>query len=265
MKSNRDFWLRSFQEGNLSNWPCPNCHSGILKPVNKSFHYWESSASHEAGKSYFIASQVKFDDTAILGMEFAKYRYSILLKCSTCNECVSSCGSGEAIEDYYPDSHDTVLLNYFTPEYFYPALNIFYIHSKCPRAVKEQIVSSFKLFFADPPAAANYVRKAVDAILTNKKIKRYITNKNKRRVSLSLHDRIVAFEKINFDVAQKLFAIKWLGNEGSHAEKITKNDVLDAYEILELIIDDLYVGYKKSIERKILKINKTKKPLHPKA
>lgn len=263
MKDSRKIWLNPFQEGSFPNWTCPNCQTGSLRPVDKTFHYWESAASHEAGKSWLIASQIKYDDNSILGMELAKYRYSALLKCNKCSECVSSCGSGEALEDYYPDLNDTVLLNYFSPKYFYPAIDIFPVHEKCPQKIKSQIKESFKLFFADPPAAANYVRKAIDEILTNKKVKRFVINKNKKRVTINLHDRIVAFEKINFGVAQKLFAIKWLGNEGSHTDKITKNDVLDAYEILEFVVDDLYVGYKKSIEKKILKINKTKKPLHP--
>jgi len=44
---------------------------------------------------------------------------------------------------------------------------------------------------------------------------------------------------------------------------VTKNDVLDAYEILEILLDILYVGYHKAVERKVIQINKRKKPLHP--
>ncbi|MCG2787057.1 MAG: DUF4145 domain-containing protein [Anaerolineae bacterium] len=78
-----------------------------------------------------------------------------------------------------------------------------------------------------------------------------------------MHDRIVDFEKSKPEIAQKLFAIKWLGNDGSHSANMTKNDVLDAYEILEIILDDLFVGYRKLIDQKITLINERKKPLHP--
>lgn len=44
---------------------------------------------------------------------------------------------------------------------------------------------------------------------------------------------------------------------------MTKNDVLDAYEILESVLDDLYVGYQKLVDKKVEKIIKRKKPLHP--
>ena len=102
----------------------------------------------------------------------------------------------------------------------------------------------------------------IDAILTNKRVKRFSNVKGKRKL-INLHDRIVEFEKKDPGIAKKLLAIKWLGNEGSHANTMTKNDVLDAYEILESVLDDLFVGYKKAVERKVFQINKIKKPLHP--
>ncbi len=261
MKDNRESWLFGFQEERFPNWPCPRCSDGVLRPVRKTFHYWESAASHEAGRSFFIASQIDFDDNEMLGMELSKYRYSVLLKCNNCKEYVSSCGSGNVSDDFFSELNDTVLTDFFYPEYFYPALKIFPIHEKCPKQVASQIESSFKLFFADPSASANYIRKAVDEILTSKKVKRYAINKNKKRVPINLHNRIIEFEKSNPETAKKLFAIKWLGNEGSHSDKLTKNDVLDAYEILEIIIDDIYIGRRKLIEKKISKINKRKGPL----
>ena len=57
----------------------------------------------------------------------------------------------------------------------------------------------------------------------------------------------------------KLLAIKWIGNEGSHPEKsLTKNDVIDLYEILEHVLSELFENKSKTILAKAKKINKAK-------
>ena len=78
------------------------------------------------------------------------------------------------------------------PEYFYPQLNIFLIPNECPKPVSNEIRTSFKLFFADPAASANYVRKTVVSILTDKGVKRYSLSKGKRK-TITLHNRILDF------------------------------------------------------------------------
>jgi hypothetical protein len=266
MAINRDIWLNSFLKNHFPNWNCPYCGTGVLRPTSNSFHYWESADSRKIGKKYMRELNYPFDtEGQMLGMELSDYRYSVLLKCNNayCQEHITSCGGGYVVEEYSPEISDTFFYDKFYPIFFYPSIEIFSVSEKCPKEVINQIKSSFKLFFADPPASANYVRKAVDSILTDKKIKRLTINPKGKKIPINLHNRISEFEKKNPTVSKKLFAIKWLGNEGSHTDKITKNDVLDAYEILEEVIDDLYVGYKKLIEKKINKINKSKKPLHP--
>jgi len=264
MPVNRKFWLEPFFKNNFPNLNCPRCGIGILRPVDNSFQYWESADSREFGRKHLIENRQSFDENTMLGMDASVYRYSVLLKCnnSNCLEHLASCGSGHVIDEYDSTLGDTVFYDSFAPEYFYPPIHIFPIPKECPEQVAEEIISSFKLFFSDPSASANYVRKATDSILTEKGIKRYSISKGKRK-RINLHDRIVLFQSREPESAKKLFAIKWLGNEGSHADTITKNDVLDAYEILESILDDLYVGYRKLVDKKVALINKHKRSLHP--
>lgn len=269
MSINRAFWLDPFPKNHFPNWICPKCNIGILRPLEKTFSFDESGditvERMKSGHEYF-------------DYDVYTFRYSVLLKCNNqnCQERVSSCGQGYVQEDISEgivrlneklqeeDGSPTIsYTNVFVPEYFYPSLSLFAISEKCPETVTKEIKQSFKLFFADPSAAANYVRKAVDEILTSKGVARFTANKKGKRVRIPLHNRITVFETVKPDIAKKLFAIKWLGNEGSHADTISKNDVLDAYEILEWVLDDLYVGYRKQLEDKVSKINKTKKPLHP--
>jgi hypothetical protein len=262
---NREFWLDSFQANNFPNWPCPRCEDGVLRPVDGSFRFWESGDSYDKGKTNLI--ELGFydsNDNSMLGMELAEYRYSVLLKCnnSNCREHVSSCGFGYVIDGYNPAKKETEEYDVFEPLFFHPQINIFPIPKNCPESVSKEIKASFKLFFTDPPAAANYARKTVDAILTDKGVKRFSISKGKRN-RIILHDRIINYQKKHPEIAIKLLALKWLGNEGSHTENMSKNDVLDTYEILESVLDDLYVGYRNSVNKKVEKIIRGKKPLHP--
>jgi hypothetical protein len=260
MLIDREFWLNPFPKNHFPNWKCPKCGSGILRPIDRTFAFEEDggiTVERNRKGEYFDRDAYTF-------------RYSVILKCNNpdCLERVASCGRGFVREiDEFSDNEDGSPAVYFedvfAPEYFYPSLKLFPLPSNCPKSVASKVIGSFNLFFADPPAAANYVRKAVDEILTEKGVPRYTTSNRGKRARITLHDRIVAFEVNKPDIAKKLFAIKWLGNEGSHADTITKNDVLDAYEILEWVIDDLYVRYRESLEKKVSKINKNKKPLHP--
>lgn len=270
MSIDREFWLRHFFKENIPNWDCPRCNKGVLRPIEKSFRYEETIDSRVSNRDFRIHVSKYIDEDSPASEAqfingFTKYRYVVLLKCNNqdCSESVLSCGNGFIIEDCDLDTGQIVDYVVFIPEYFQPAINIFSVSPKCPKEVENEIKSSFKLFFTDPSASANYVRKAIEAILTDKKIKRFTVNKKDKKVSVNLHNRILEFEKSKPDIAKKLLAIKWLGNEGSHTDRMTKNDVLDAYEFLEEVIDDLYVGYKKLLEKKVLRINKSKKPLHP--
>ena len=250
MTINRSLWLQPFSKASFPDWSCPICTKGILRPVNGSSHSGMNADSKLAMKSG------DWDE------ETTVFRYSVMLECNNekCKENVASVGYGKIDDDSLYD-HDMPLSEEYFPKYFLPHLKIFPISSKCPDHVAREIKRSFKLFFAESPAAANYVCKAVDAILTDKGLKRYSTNKGRTRINL--HDRIISFQKKQSILAEKLFAIKWLGNEGSHTNKMTKNDVLDAYEILEVVIDELYIGYRILVDKKVAKINKGKNPLHP--
>lgn len=266
MSINRDFWLKPFPKNHFPNWPCPKCEIGMLRPLDKTFAFEESG-------------QITIEKSLLNGYldyDVYDFRYSVILKCNNldCQERVSSCGLGYVRvdipfttdgkmlldEDSVPEEE---LIEVFIPEYFFPSIDLFPISKKCPETVINEIKLSFKLFFADPPASANYIRKAIDAILTDRGVNRYSISAKRKRIPINLHNRIVEFEKKNSKVASQLLAIKWLGNEGSHTNKITKNDVLDAYEILELVLDNLYIGHRKSVEEKVARINKNKKPLHP--
>ncbi len=92
-----------------------------------------------------------------------------------------------------------------------------------------------------------------------KKIKKVVTNSGKQ-TKLTLHARIEASQKIDKENGDILLAIKWLGNSGSHPGAITRGDVLDAFDMLELVLDNLYGTTKATIMKKVRAVNKKKGP-----
>jgi hypothetical protein len=57
-------------------------------------------------------------------------------------------------------------------------------------------------------------------------------------------------------VADALEAVKWIGNGGSHDDKLTATDVLDGAEILELAVKALYDRTEAELMSKVRSINK---------
>ncbi|OGO38856.1 MAG: hypothetical protein A2W35_08000, partial [Chloroflexi bacterium RBG_16_57_11] len=200
MSINRSLWLQSYKEEAIPDWICPACSLGILRPVKNSFHTAWDSYSEQT------------NNTPNFEHEVVQFRYIVMLQCNNekCREGVVSAGEGKFVPKLHYDNkgqQELLFIDTFTPQYFVPPLCIFQIPAECPEAVARHIRSSFKLFFSDPPASANYIRKTVGAILTSKGINQYSYPKGKQ-ITIKLHDRIVEFEKSKPETAKKLFAIK---------------------------------------------------------
>ncbi|RYD83115.1 MAG: DUF4145 domain-containing protein, partial [Verrucomicrobiaceae bacterium] len=81
---------------------------------------------------------------------------------------------------------------------------------------------------------------------------------------MTLHARIEKYgtlAKKNKTNGQVLLAIKWLGNSGSHSGGLTREDVLMAFDMLELVLTNLYSNTKQEIMRQVKAVNKAKGPM----
>ncbi|MCG3881267.1 DUF4145 domain-containing protein [Psychrobacter sp. Ps3] len=57
-------------------------------------------------------------------------------------------------------------------------------------------------------------------------------------------------------------AVKWLGNAGSHSgEELTANNTMDAYELIEYILSQVYAPPTNNLNRLAQNINKVKGPI----
>lgn len=242
-----------FDRKRSPDWICPHCRKGVLRFVEGSFHCEERRNSREA------RGHDAWDPDWIESI------YSGLLCCANdqCKEVVATAGIG-GVEDYTdhgPDGEpEQVWAEFFKPKYFEPPLAIIDLPKECPSSVSGPIQESFRLFFCNPPSASNCLRMALEELLTELGIKRFAVSDGKRRV-LSLHKRIGLLPIKYAELRDLLFAIKWLGNSGSHADgAITLDDVMDAYELVDHVLQELYTQRSKKAKDLAKLINKNKGP-----
>jgi hypothetical protein len=150
---------------------------------------------------------------------------------------------------------------YYRPLFFHPHLMLIDIPKGSPDSVATPLKESFRLFFSAPSAASNNVRIAIEELLTDLNVRRFETSKGKRRF-IPLHRRITLLPGKFSHLKDLLIAIKWLGNAGSHSNgKITIDDVMDSYDLIEHILQDIYASNSKKLVALAKRVNKKKGPL----
>ncbi|MDR6527320.1 hypothetical protein J2787_002712 [Chryseobacterium rhizosphaerae] len=256
MPINKIIFKREFTVNNLPDYICPTCKKGLLNKYKEDIKTYESKTSLSLGNNE--AWEPEWMHGLFLG----------LLKCNniSCSESVAITGNYRCSQDYeydeINDRNNLVVEEYLTPTFFNPAINIFQLNENIPENISQEIKESFKLYWVDLSSCANKIRKVVELIMDNIKIpKTYL--KNGKRKRYSLHERIENFKIRNQAQGDLLMAIKWIGNSGSHSsETISKDNLLDSYEILEHVTENLYGKQLQRIERISKIINKKKKPLN---
>ena len=251
----RALYLNEFYLDNIPAWICPSCQRGILTNGLKELKTYEKASSkaahnHEAWEP-----------------EWMKGHISGVLACSnsTCNELIGIIGHYRCLRhDYYNEETgmpEMDIIQILTPTSFNPQIHIFQINDEVPETIRIEIISAFNLYWMDTASCANKIRVVVEKVMDNLKIAK-TQKSSKGRKPYSLHQRIESF-KTNFpQQADSLMAIKWIGNSGSHSnDSIDKNDILDAFEILDYVLGNIYETHTKRIHKLTKTINKRKKPV----
>ena len=258
MTVQRQIWRQSF-----TIWPrlpCPSCKIGTLK-IDKN-----SISENETASSKAIPHDEHWHPD-----QFEK-RFIATMVCTgpTCADIISVCGEVSQEWDYALDPDGDVYQefeNYYEPVFFDPAPPLFPIPYKCPKGVKEELKKAFALIWPDHGSAANCLRVAVEELMDALKVQKKAQIKSGKNIGkfqdLTLHGRIKKFETKNSVAATQLMAIKWLGNVGSHAviDKLTRDDLLDAFEHFEYAIDLIYVKQSAALEKRAKRINKSRGPV----
>lgn len=243
-----------FTETNVPKWPCPKCDVGHLALAPNTFVHKETPAS------------LREHENEAWEPDWIRYVFSCIFECTNaeCKEVISCCGEGQvAFFEYEDEEHGWAQSSddRFTPKYFDPPLILMDIPKNCPSEATSHLIESFALFFADPGAALNCTRAAVEAVLTNLGIKRLVLVKGKRK-PVNLHQRIQLLPPKFDELKKVLLAVKWLGNAGSHdGEKPNVGDVRTTYDLLEHALSEIYEAKGKKLKAIAKKVNKKKGPL----
>ena len=96
-------------------------------------------------------------------------------------------------------------------------------------------------------------------ILDHQKIKKTTISKKKKRVKLTLHDRIIEYGKKKNQLSKNILAIKWIGNSASHTQGLEIDDIFDAYDLLHHVLNEIYDNRTNHIAKITKARNKRKK------
>jgi hypothetical protein len=140
---------------------------------------------------------------------------------------------------------------WFFPTCFEPTLLLFSCSPTTPPQVVDGLEQAFRLYWINPAAGANIIRTVLERIMDDQSIPSDI-----------LHNRLELFKQNNPVNGDRLLAVKWIGNSGSHNNDLQRGDMLDGFGLLAKVLSELYPDTNKNQELDNItnEINSTKKP-----
>ncbi|WP_439565372.1 DUF4145 domain-containing protein [Microcella sp.] len=139
--------------------------------------------------------------------------------------------------------HDTpAYSSYYTVTHLHPPVLMMPIPWSAPDEVREGVLRASRVLFADPGLAATALRATVERFLTSQGIASTRPSGQFRNA----HERINEWRDADPKrppVADLLFAVKWLGNAGTHEDSdLTTIEVLDGARVLDEAFHRLFTG-----------------------
>src|SRR5262245_32794327 len=188
-------WAIDFSKSGPSGWRCPRCRAGTLRLIPNSFTSRDVSA--------FAEHEV---DVELV--------FACMLACSRCRQAVGGAGRGFVEDEFIRNEsgeEERTWQERFRPSAVIPSPELIEIRASYPALIRDQLKRVFVLFWVDTGACLNSLRTTVEIVLNLKSIP-----------DGRLHDRIEKFKSVEPELGDSLMAIKWLGNEGSHADQPTR-------------------------------------------
>lgn len=240
---NRSLWTQTLNKTWCPAWPCPICRKNTLLLIPKSLIYWETVESKRA------RNHESWD------FDWITYAFTAWAECRhpTCKQKFAIAGTG-GVAPEYDENSNIGLQDYFSPMMCYPMPDMFDFPAKCPDDVKEELRAAFAFFWLHQPACAGRLRVAIEYLMNHLCVPKRKKDRSGKYFDLSLHARIDAVAKKEPIIGSQMMALKWLGNAGSHIGAVSKNDLIDAFEIMEHALGEI-------IERRSAKVAKLAKKL----
>ncbi|MFK5664411.1 DUF4145 domain-containing protein [Pseudomonas shirazica] len=237
----------AFTASNVPPYACPHCEAGILQVEGK----LDSKVTEASKKD----QDYGFDPDLVV------LTFSGRLTCTTCSEVVFVVGTGGVeIEHEIDENGDwaSEWVEYYNPRFFYPPLKLVNCPEKTPPTVKDKIWAACEAYFSQPDSCCNSLRAAAEEILTDLKID--LKKPDGGYLSFSSRINKLPAER---DAVKALFdAIRWLGNHGSHSDSsLSRSDSLDAFDVMNLLLEELYSETRLKARELAKRINDAKGPV----
>ncbi|MEX3007307.1 DUF4145 domain-containing protein [Hoeflea sp. TYP-13] len=233
-------------------YPCPECNIGFLVPDRSTFKkieppYSESAHGHEAWDPGWIT-----------------FRFTVTCVCNKkdCGEVAFVSGKGGVDQRYGYDRHPEYY-EHFTIQSFFPSPRLCYIPPETPSEVENLLERSFALYWVEASAAANSLRASLEALLDELNVPTHERNKRGETVRMSLHRRLDVWADTNKDHADLCYALKEVGNLGSHGDVVKPKHYFGSLEIYSYVLKELFENNAqkmKELAKNIQDDIKTKKP-----
>ncbi len=247
MPIDRELWNRRLNESWMPPWPCPNCLS-TLSLVPKSFK------NELDGRTKRYQHHEHSDPESYTGV-FACLAQCLRLECkSVCAISGTSCTDTDEDGRYYASCRPICIT---------PAIPVIKVPPKCPTSVEDEIKAAFALFWIDNSACLNRIRNALELVLDVVKIPRKRKGRDGKMKQINLHTRIEIIKARKPNLAlmcERMLAVKYLGNAGSHSDDVSRDDVCDGFDILERVLFDMYSDHESVMAKMIKGIIKRKGP-----
>lgn len=227
---------RPIEEGQP--WPrpaCPKCQTGYIG--------FSAPTEDEGYDSASVRDHPAFEPEWISGT------FVVRGQCENpeCRQAVHGMGDYRVAYSQRSNGDDfeyegVTYSSYYTVTHLHPPMLIMPIPKSAPDEVREGVLRASRVLFADPGLAATALRATVELFLTSEGISATRPTGQFRNA----HERIKEWRDVDPDrpsVADLFFAVKWLGNAGTHEDSdLTTMEVLDGARVLDEAFHRLFTG-----------------------
>jgi hypothetical protein len=239
---NKTIWREKYPKDSFPAFPCPNCSNGVFKRLkDKSFSYWRSGPD---------------EDTMETEGKFASF-----FQCSYgfCATVAVMSGVATSVFERYVDGDGEEQMGeevYFYPKSMTPGPMVISIPAKTPKSVQTELKKAFSVIWTDRGSAVNKLRVAIEEMLVGFGIDK----ETAEGMFIPLAQRLDRFQAMQIGHHDTLLALKDLGNTGSHETMMPLKDLLDAFDILEDALEDIYGGRQARLAGIKQRFTKPRKP-----
>jgi hypothetical protein len=233
----RHLWTREwFSKAAIPRFPCPTCQKGVFRYAPDKVIVLETTYSQLDRRSNPEWSPP----------DHIEERFTVLMTCnnSVCGELMVVAGD-TALDQVVDQDGDLGWETIFRLRSVFPGPAIIKLSNEVPQSVVDEVHLAFQFYWSHLGTSATRLRTSVERVLDHFEI----PTKKAEGGFLSLDARIKQFETIDPTHAETFNALRFVGNLGTHQNELTREALLDAFEVYEDALDDLFskVKYKKHI------------------